>query len=364
MELSGWDFAAVFGVTLALSLVMTPGALRLALRGRILDHPNEIKAQVNAVPYLGGVAILVSFTAVVAIAVAARPPVGGSDDVYVLLGTAIVLSVMGLVDDLRGLSPWLRLIVEIAAGAIVWRIGSGTSLFENDAVDAAITIAWVVGVTNALNLLDNMDGLSAGVAAIASLWFFTIAAANGQFLVATLAIALAGCAGGFLRSNFYPAKIYMGDAGSLFVGFMLAVIGLKLRFGGPTEITFFVPILVLGVPLFDTALVLVNRIIHRRNPMSGGRDHVSHRLVFVGLPVPAAVGLIYGGAVSLGWLAFVMANVGRRTGFLLMAWVLTISAFLGVLASLVPVYETSRRRHLMIREAEPREEPNQSREAS
>jgi UDP-GlcNAc:undecaprenyl-phosphate/decaprenyl-phosphate GlcNAc-1-phosphate transferase len=356
VKLSGWDFVAVFSVTLMLSLVMTPGALRLALRSRILDHPNEIKAQANAVPYLGGVAILGSFTAVVAIAIALRPPSSGADDVYLLLGTAIVLSIMGLVDDLRGLSPWLRLIVEIGAGVVVWRIGSGTSLFQNDALDALITITWVVGVTNALNLLDNMDGLSAGVAAIASGWFFIIAAANGQFLVATLAIALAGCAGGFLRSNFHPAKIYMGDAGSLFLGFMLAVIGLKLRFGGPTEITFFVPILVLGVPLFDTALVLVNRVLHKRSPISGGRDHVSHRLVFVGVPVPAAVGLIYGGAVSLGCLAFVMANVDRRTGFLLMGWVVSVAAFLGVLASLVPVYETSRRRHLMIQEVNARDD--------
>jgi UDP-GlcNAc:undecaprenyl-phosphate GlcNAc-1-phosphate transferase len=188
------------------------------------------------------------------------------------------------------------------------------------------------------------------VAAIAAFWFFVIAAANGQFLVAGLAVALAGCALGFLRHNFHPARIYMGDAGALFLGFMLAAIGVKLRFDGPTEVTFFVPVLVLGVAIFDTTLVTVARLIHGRSPVVGGRDHVSHRLVFVGVPVPAAVGLLYAAAVGLGWLGLVMSRVDTATGFLLMALVLTGAAFLGGLLGVVPVYETSRRRRVMIHE--------------
>jgi UDP-GlcNAc:undecaprenyl-phosphate GlcNAc-1-phosphate transferase len=356
MELSAWDYAAVFAVTLSFALLLTPTALRIAIRRRILDHPGEIKAQAAAVPYLGGVAIVLSFTAVVVIAVLVRPPVSGGGQVIAVLGTAMALALMGLIDDLRGLSPWLRLLLEIAAGVLVWRLDFGTDLFHGGFEDAVITVAWVVGVTNALNLLDNMDGLSAGVSVIASLWFFAIAAANDQFLVATLAIALAGCASGFLRSNFHPARIYMGDAGSLFLGFMLAVIGMRLRFDGPSDVTFFVPILVLGIPMFDTSLVLVNRLLHGRNPMSGGRDHLSHRLVFVGIPVPVTVVLIYAAAASVGCLAYVVANVDRGPAFLLMGWVVAVGSVLGALLSLVPVYDSSRRRHLMIQEVRGREE--------
>jgi UDP-GlcNAc:undecaprenyl-phosphate GlcNAc-1-phosphate transferase len=173
---------------------------------------------------------------------------------------------------------------------------------------------------------------------------------NGQFLVATLAIALAGCAAGFLRHNFHPARIYMGDAGSLFLGFLLAVLALRLRTHMATRITFLVPIVILGVALFDTALVTANRLIHRRSPISGGRDHTSHRLVFVGIPVPVSVSIIYAGAVALGWLGVVMARVDRTTGIILMSLVLLIALFVGVLLSLVPVYETSRRRRLIIQD--------------
>ena len=276
------------------------------------------------------------------------------------VSSATGLSLVGLVDDLRGLGPLVRLAVEVVAGGLLYWSGTHTQLFSSRALDAVVTVGWVVGVTNAFNLLDNMDGLSAGVAAVGALSFFTIAAANGQFLVATLAIALCGCAVGFLRHNFHPARIYMGDAGSLFFGFMLSVIGVKLRFDGPTEVTFFVPVLVLGVALFDTALVTLTRLVHRRNPLAGGRDHTSHRLVFVGIPVPAAVSLIYAGAVILGWLGVIMARVDRNTGFLLMGLVLSLALFLGALLAMVPVYETSRRRRLMLQEVaahEPEPQP-------
>src|SRR3954447_7758722 len=128
------------------------------------------------------------------------------------------------------------------------------------ATDLLITIVWVVGVTNAFNLLDNMDGLSAGVAALGALTFFVLAVLNGQYLVAALAVAVAGCAVGFLRHNFHPAKIYMGDAGSLFLGFLLSVIGLRLRLPDAPQLTaLFVPVVVLGIALFDTSLVTVAR---------------------------------------------------------------------------------------------------------
>ncbi|MCU1486253.1 MAG: Undecaprenyl-phosphate N-acetylglucosaminyl 1-phosphate transferase, partial [Actinomycetia bacterium] len=214
-----------------------------------------------------------------------------------------------------------------------------------------VTVLWIVGVTNAFNLLDNMDGLSAGVAAIAALFVFVMAADNGQFLVATLSVALVGCAGGFLRRNFHPAQIYMGDAGALFLGFTISVLVLKLDFvDQPRSLALAVPVVLLGVPLFDTALVTVNRLLHGRSPLSGGRDHVSHRLVFIGVPVPVAVGLIYMVAGSLGCMALVLSRVDRGSGLILMGWLAVVAAGLGALLSVVPVYETSQRRHLRLQE--------------
>jgi UDP-GlcNAc:undecaprenyl-phosphate/decaprenyl-phosphate GlcNAc-1-phosphate transferase len=353
MELSGWDYAAVFAVTLSLTLFFTPLALRVALRRRVLDHPSEIKAQSSPVPYLGGAAILLAFVLTVVLAALIDPPNNGRGELFVILGLASALGVMGLVDDLRGLSPFLRLAVEIGAGVAIWASPAGADVFADDAANLVVTVLWIVAVTNALNLLDNMDGLSAGTCGIAALFVFAMAADNGQFLVATLAIGLAGCAAGFLRSNFHPARIYMGDAGALFLGFMLAVVTLKLDFvSPPREIALGVPVLVLGVPLFDTVLVTVNRLAHGRSPLSGGRDHTSHRLVFVGIPVPATVALVYGGAASLGVLAFILSRSDRTTGLVLMGWVAAVSLFLGILLSRVPVYESSRRRHLMIQEVE------------
>lgn len=350
MDLAPWGYAAAFAASLALTLVLTPLALRFAARREILDRPGDYKVQPDPVPYLGGVAIVLSFSLVVLVAGALVTP-HRFGELMLILGLALALGVMGLVDDLRGLTPWFRLFVQVSAGFLLWAFGAGvSSVFTAEPLNALLTVVWVVGITNAFNFLDNMDGLSAGVAAIGAFAFFLIAVSNGQFLVAALAVALAGCALGFLRHNFHPAKIYMGDAGSLFIGFLLATIGVQLRFDGPTEVTFFVPILVLGVAIFDTSLVTAARLLHRQSPLRGGRDHTSHRLVFIGIPVPGAVSLIYGCAIGLGWLALIMSRIDRASGFLLMGFVLAVGLFLWVLLGAVPVYGNSRRRRMMIRE--------------
>jgi UDP-GlcNAc:undecaprenyl-phosphate GlcNAc-1-phosphate transferase len=228
--------------------------------------------------------------------------------------------------------------------------GAGTDLQAGRAFDLVVTVVWVVGITNAFNLLDNMDGLSAGVASIAGLAFAVIAALNGQFLVAALGAGVGGCAAGFLRHNFHPAKIYMGDAGSLFLGYLLAVLGLELKLSAtPPVVALFVPMLVLGLPLFDTTLVTVQRLLHGRSPMQGGRDHTSHRLVWVGIPVPVAVCLLYATAVALGWLALLLARLDTLSGLLLIGFVLTCGTFLLGLLSAVPVYDNSKQRQVMLR---------------
>ncbi len=336
-HLPWWAYMIVFAAPLLLTVVLTPVALHVARRFAILDVPTGNKAHQSPVPYLGGAAIVVAFSLIVMGAAIIRPPDHGLTNLAAILGMALALAAMGVVDDIRTLNPWLRLGVEILAGFGAWAIGCRVDLLPGP-LDLVATVLWVVVVTNAFNLLDNMDGLSAGVAAIAAGFLYVVAFLNGQFLVASLALALAGCTVGFLRHNFYPAQIYMGDAGSLYLGFLMAVLSLRLRTHADLRLSVFIPLLVLGVPLFDTTLVVVCRLRHGRNPMQGGQDHVSHRLVRLGVPVPAAVSLIYGGGVAAGWLALIDMRIDRVSGLMLVGLALAVALFLGVLLALVPVY--------------------------
>ena len=350
MPVGGWGYLGAFVASLVLAGLLTPLMLRFALRRGVLDVPGDHKSHSSPVPYLGGVAILLAFAGAVMVAGLLHRPVGGLDALAIVLGIGLLLSLVGLFDDLRGLGAGSRLLVEAGAGVAVWAVGSGAHITDQPLLNLLITVLWVVGITNAFNMLDNMDGLSAGTAVVASGAFFAIAVLNNQYLVAALAAAVAGCALGFLRHNFHPAKIYMGDAGSMFLGFMLAVLGLRLRLvNTPPLIAALVPVVVLGVPVFDATLVIVNRIRHGVNPMRGGRDHTSHRLVFVGVPVPVAVTLIYGAAVSLGWLAAILARVDFASGLLLGTFILAVGVFFALLLSVVPVYENSRQRSAMLR---------------
>jgi UDP-GlcNAc:undecaprenyl-phosphate GlcNAc-1-phosphate transferase len=350
MTLTWPAYLAAFAGALAVAWILTPLVLKLAIKRQVLDAPDERKAQTSPVPYLGGIAIVAGFSAMCLAAAAYDRAPSVLLELGTLLGIGLVLAVMGLLDDLRGgISFRIRLVVEVAAGVAVHATGSGTDLPGPVALDVVVTVLWVVGITNAFNLLDNMDGLSAGVASLAAATFCLIAALNGQFLVAALAAGTAGCAAGFLRHNFHPAKIYMGDAGSLFLGFLLAVLGLKLTLTEtPAPVALFVPLLVLGVPVFDTTLVTWQRLAHRRSPFQGGRDHASHRLVWVGIPVPIAVCLLYAATVALGWLALILARLDTTSGLLLVGFVLTVGTFLLGLLAAVPVYENSRQRRTML----------------
>jgi UDP-GlcNAc:undecaprenyl-phosphate GlcNAc-1-phosphate transferase len=325
-----WGYGLILLGSLFLSLVLTPVAIGVASRFGVLDHPGPAKAHVKAVPYLGGTAIVVSFAGVVLIAALLRPPPSGLPQLAGFLGLGVFLALVGLVDDVRGgLSPWLRLALEAGAGVAVWAMGYTAHLAGVPrAADAVVTVLWVAGVTNAFNLLDNMDGLSAGVSVIAALSMFGIAWLQHRYLVAALAIALAGCAAGFLRSNFHPARIYMGDAGSLFLGFTISVLLLTLRANAPTRVGVAVILAVPGVALFDTTLVMVSRMAHRRNPFSGGQDHTSHRLVYLGLSVRKAVALTYLVGAALGGVSIAMTQVpsARLVGVAVLLGVAVVAA--------------------------------------
>jgi UDP-GlcNAc:undecaprenyl-phosphate/decaprenyl-phosphate GlcNAc-1-phosphate transferase len=327
-------------VSLALSLVLVPVAVAVALRFGFLDHPGPAKSHSEAVPYLGGAAIVVSFAVVVVVGNVVDPPPSGLGQLAGFLGVGVLLAVVGLVDDLgQGLSPWLRLALETAAGVGVWLLGISPHLAGVPApVDAVVTVVWVVGITNAFNLLDNMDGLSAGVATIAALAIFGVALLQQRYLVSALALALAGCAAGFLRANFHPAKIYMGDAGSLFLGFIVAVLLLKLRANAPTRVPVAVILAIPGVAIFDTALVTVSRLSHRISPFQGGQDHTSHRLVKLGMTVPVAVTTIYAAGVVLAGAALLMSQLGPSVRIAGVVGLLAAAGLAAVPLARVPVY--------------------------
>ena len=284
---------------------------------------------------------MVSFAAVVLIAVGIRPPSSGVMQLGAFLGLGVGLAVLGLLDDIRqGLSPWLRVALEVAAGIIIWHLGDSAHVAGLPGwLNALLTVLWIVGVTNAFNLLDNMDGLSSGIAALTAFGIFGIAFIQHRYLVAALAIALAGCACGFLRHNFHPARIYMGDAGSLFLGFVLSVLLLKLREQAHTRVPLAVIIALATVALFDTALVSVSRLASGRSPFLGGKDHTSHRLISLGLSVRQAVAIIYVSAALFDGAAIVMAELGRVVRITGIVGIAALSTCAALILMRVDVYE-------------------------
>lgn len=335
--IESWIYVLALCGGAAVSWTMTPIARWLAMRLDAMDFPGGYKVQESPVPYLGGLAIVLGFAVSVAIGSALLPISNVSSELAAILGVGAFLAFVGLFDDLRGLSPGLRLLLQITASVVVWNAGVRVELSGVVWLDLVVTLVWVVGITNAFNLLDNMDGLAAGVSAIGAGAYGVIAAVNGQFLVGALAAGLAGCALGFLWHNSHPARIYMGDAGSTFLGFMLAVVGVKLAFDAPQTATIGVPIVVLGVAIFDTSLVVITRVRAGVSPLTGGRDHLSHRLVALGMSVPEAVRRIYLAALILATLGVVMPWLGPVLSLGILAMVLLVGVALGVRAASWPI---------------------------
>lgn len=302
------NYLAILAGSLVLSLLLTPAVRRLAVNVGFVDQPATRKMHHTPVPLLGGVAVWVAaLAALIAFTDRLNLPQLG----WILLGGTIV-AVGGLVDDRRGLSPYQKLALQaLASVALIVggiRIESLPWLWAN----IALTVLWVVGITNAMNLLDNMDGLAGVVTAVASGFFLVLSANSGQFLVASLSAAMAGASLGFLRFNLSGKhRIFLGDAGALFIGFMLAALGIKLRFGNNWMVTWLIPVLVLGIPIFDTTLVTISRLRRRLNPLTTpGKDHLSHRLVLSGLTQREAVLIIALIGVVLGLAATFLTSAG------------------------------------------------------
>jgi UDP-GlcNAc:undecaprenyl-phosphate GlcNAc-1-phosphate transferase len=245
-----------------------------------------------------------------------------------VLLAATVVALIGLWDDYRPLPAWAKLAGQFAGFLVLAYFGVRVRLPIPEPLNYAITLLWLIGITNAVNFLDNMDGLSAGVSAVAAAFILLLALLNDQFLVASLAAALLGACLGFLRYNFPPAQIFMGDVGSLFLGFLLAVLGIQLRFPQNVNfVTWMVPVFLLGLPIFDMTLVVVSRLRRGLSPNTPGKDHISHRLVQFGFNSRETVLILYLVGGMLGMMAVFITQATIVEGY-------AIGALAGLLAFL------------------------------
>ncbi|MFM7047771.1 MAG: MraY family glycosyltransferase [Actinomycetota bacterium] len=350
-------YVATFVGATMLSLLLVPAVREYARSREINDNPGGHKSHTAPVPYLGGVAMVGAFSVAMFASVFLRRSAVIEDrqinltignlfaqgdgllrELMVVLGLALAFSVMGLIDDLRGLSPWFRFFAGLGLAVTLVLYGVRLDSPLPPAVDTTISVLWILGITNAFNLLDNIDGLAAGTAAIASGSFFLIAVINDQPYSALLAIGLAGAMLGFLRSNFHPATIYMGDAGSLFIGFMMAYLGLKMRTSVSEIPQYFAPAVVLGVAVLDTTIVVVSRVRRKVSPFTGGQDHLSHRLLRLGLSVPRAVTSLLVASIALGVLAVGLSEAPAGVGY----WFLAAVLVAGVMATIVLTTKVAR----------------------
>ncbi|HYN89659.1 MAG TPA: MraY family glycosyltransferase [Ardenticatenaceae bacterium] len=318
----------IFAAALVVAAGGTPVVRRLALHLDVVDRPNARKIHVNPIPLLGGVAI---YAAVIGTLLLFGRRIEVSQMAAILIGASWV-SLFGLWDDHRGLGAAVKLLAQFGAAVILIIGGVMVQLPLPTWLNVAITLFWVVGITNAFNLLDNMDGLSGGLGAVAAVFFLLLAATSGQYLVGTLAAAVLGGCLGFLIYNFNPARIFMGDAGSLFLGFVMAAVGIKLRFPSNVPwVTWMIPILVLGVPVFDTTVVFFSRLRRGKNPLTTpGKDHISHRLVQRGWTRREAVLLLYLAGCALGAVA-IFVSVADSVA----AYAIAASVAAAALASLI-----------------------------
>ena len=339
-----------FFIALFASLTLVIPVRALALRVGMVDLPGPRKVHLTPIPLLGGVAMYAAVVIAVLLAFhgQARYQIAG-----ILTGATLVAGV-GILDDRGLLHHQIKLFVGMPlAAAILLASGIRAQVFSvlmggrlGDLLDSVLTVVWVVGITASFSILDHMDGLCAGIAALASASFAVLAYWNGQTLVTTLAAAVLGAATGFLRWNFKPAKIFMGDGGALFLGFLMATLGLKLRIENAVHLSsWLAPILILGVTIFDTTLVTISRSRRGLLPFAApGKDHAAHRLSNLGLGQRGAVLSLYLlGAVG-GAAAVIVSTLSTRGAFFAGALALS-TIFAGVALLERAPYERQARRN-------------------
>jgi UDP-GlcNAc:undecaprenyl-phosphate GlcNAc-1-phosphate transferase len=342
-----------FFIALFASLMLTVPVRALALRVGMVDLPGPRKVHVQPIPLLGGLAI---FGAVMLAILFAFDGPARAQSAGIVIGATLVAAV-GFLDDRGWLHHQIKLFVAMpVAAGILLASGIHAQVFEvfvpghaGYLLDAAFTVLWVVGITASFSILDHMDGLCAGIAAMASIFFAMLAYLNGQTLVTTLAAAVLGAAAGFLRFNFKPAKIFMGDGGAMFLGFLMATLGLKLRLEQVNHISgWLAPLLILGVTIFDTTLVTISRSRRGLLPFTTpGKDHAAHRLSNLGLGQRGAVLALYSLGAITGGAAVLVAYLSQAAAIVVAAIAAALLLLAVALLERAP-YETQARKRAII----------------
>jgi len=339
MGITNTEYFSLFVISYLFVGVLTPVMRKIAIATDVVDRPNSFhKSHKKPVPYLGGVAIIFG---VITVSYAASLFSQFTSSTFWLttsvLGPAFLLGLIGLWDDMRNLPPLPRFIAQTLAGVftasiliITDNIGNptGSSIF-----DSVITVVWIVGVCNSINFFDNLDGGAAGTVAISSIALAYLALNGDQYLIAALSVVTAGSTLGFLVWNKSPAKIYMGDAGALFLGVLLATLTVRFEPTAQSQLgSFLIPVFLLAIPILDTTVAVLSRIRRHLSPFQGGQDHLSHRLIRSGLTRKTSAIILWSLSGLFAGVSLLLPNVSQRsTNYLLigagLTWIVLFIAF-------------------------------------
>jgi len=322
-------YLVAFIIALATAYFITPYVKELAIWAGAMDAPNARKVHTTPIPRMGGLAIYAGFVLAVLASIHVNQQILG-----LLLGGTVIL-VVGIIDDLQQLPARVKLLGQIAAAAVLilfdvrieWITNPFGDMLFLDYLSIPITILWVVGLTNTMNLIDGLDGLAAGVSTIAAVTILLVALQQNFWIVAILTAALAGSALGFLHYNFNPAKIFMGDTGSMFLGYMLAAVSVIGTVKSAATIALVVPIVALGLPIMDTAFAIIRRYTNGQPIFKPDKGHLHHRLLAMGMSQKQAVLLMYMISGCLGVSAIALTEVTKVYAVLIIIMLLAVSFF-------------------------------------
>ncbi|WP_346355230.1 MraY family glycosyltransferase [Azotosporobacter soli] len=323
-------YLVAFFTALVVAYFLTPQVKNLAIRAGALDAPDARKVHKKPIPRMGGLAIYVAFVVAVLLCMQVTRDVLG-----ILVGGTAILA-LGILDDLKPLPAKVKLLGQIAAAGVLvffdirieWITNPFGEMLYVEYWSIPLTILWVVGLTNTVNLIDGLDGLAAGVSTIAAVTILLVALQQNFWTVAILTAAIAGSSLGFLQHNFNPAKIFMGDTGSMFLGYMLAAVSVMGTVKSAATIALIVPIVALGLPIMDTAFAIVRRYLSGQPIFKPDRGHLHHRLLDMGLTQKQAVLLMYVISGCLGLSAIALTEVNKISGIIIIVGILGL-AFVG-----------------------------------
>lgn len=317
------NYFIAFFSALIISFLMTPLARKLAFKVGALDVPKEKrKIHKNPMPYFGGIAIYIAIMSCMFVYME-----NTTTNIAIMVG-ATIITFTGIADDMYNLSAKVKLIMQIIAAIVVMKGGVMVHFVTNplsntgmsyliDWISVPITLIWIVGITNTINLIDGLDGLASGVASIAATTLLFTAAIKGYDFIVLQCAIIAGACLGFLPFNFNPAKIFMGDAGALLLGYMLAVTSVLGMIKSIAAVTLIIPIFALGIPIFDTAFAIIRRYINKKPIMEADRDHMHHKLMSKGLNQRQTVLVMYFISMILGIIAVVISDAEPITGYVI-----------------------------------------------